>query len=202
VRGSSRTEVVNVFNTLFTERELAEDAAGRWWMFLVTGIGWLVFSLLVFQWDYTTVYAISILFGIVALVAGINEFFQIVVSSTGWKVVHGILGVLYVIVGVWALVNPRSAFTTLAALVAFFLLFKGIFDLTVAFMTKDEFDLWWLQLILGIVEILLAFWVSGSFRTSAIFLVAYVGIIALSRGITELFVAFKLRGLQKRLATV
>ena len=69
-------------------------------------------------------------------------------------------------------------------------------------MTKDEFDLWWLQLILGIVEILLAFWVSGSFRTSAIFLVAYVGIIALSRGITELFVAFKLRGLRKRLATV
>jgi uncharacterized membrane protein HdeD (DUF308 family) len=192
--------VVNVFNTLFTERELAEDAADRWWMFLVTGIGWLVFSLLVFQWDYTTVYAISILFGIVALVAGANEFFQIVVSSTGWKIVHGILGALYVIVGVWALVNPRSAFTTLAALVAFFLLFKGIFDLTVAFMTKDEFDLWWLQLILGIVEILLAFWVAGSFRTSVIFLVAYVGIIALSRGITELFVAFKLRGLQKRLA--
>ena len=191
-----------MFNTLFTERELAEDAAGRWWMFLVTGIGWLVFSLLVFQWDYTTVYAISILFGIVALVAGVNEFFQIVVSSTGWKIVHGILGVLYVVVGVWALVNPRSAFTTLAALVAFFLLFKGIFDLTVAFMTKDEFDLWWLQLVLGIVEILLAFWVAGSFRTSAIFLVAYVGIIALSRGITELFVAFKLRGLRKRLATV
>jgi uncharacterized membrane protein HdeD (DUF308 family) len=202
VRGSSRTEVVNVFNTLFTERELVEDAADRWWMFLVTGIGWLVFSLLVFQWDYTTVYAISILFGIVALVAGINEFFQIVVSSTGWKIVHGILGVLYVIVGVWALVNPRSAFTTLAALVAFFLLFKGIFDLTVAFMTKDEFDLWWLQLILGIVEILLAFWVAGSFRQSAILLVAYVGIIALSRGITELFIAFKLRGLRKRLATV
>jgi uncharacterized membrane protein HdeD (DUF308 family) len=195
-------EVVKVFNTLFTERELVEDAADRWWMFLVTGIGWLVFSLLVFQWDYTTVYAISILFGIVALVAGINEFFQIVVSSTGWRIVHGILGVIYVVVGVWALVNPRSAFTTLAALVAFFLLFKGIFDLTVAFMTKDEFDLWWLQLVLGIVEILLAFWVAGSFRTSAIFLVAYVGIIALSRGITELFVAFKLRGLHKRLATV
>jgi uncharacterized membrane protein HdeD (DUF308 family) len=202
MRGSSRAEVVNVFNTLFTERELVEDAADRWWMFLVTGIGWLVFSLLVFQWDYTTVYAISILFGIVALVAGINEFFQIVVSSTGWKIVHGILGVLYVVVGVWALVNPRSAFTTLAALVAFFLLFKGIFDLTVAFMTKDEFDLWWLQLILGIIEILLAFWVAGSFRQSAILLVAYVGIIALSRGITELFIAFKLRGLRNRLVRV
>jgi uncharacterized membrane protein HdeD (DUF308 family) len=189
-------------DTVFTERELAEDAAGRWWMFLVTGVGWLVFSLLVFQWDYTTIYAISILFGIVALMAGVNEFFQILVSSTGWKIVHGILGVLFVVTGVWALVDPRSAFTTLAALVAFFLLFKGIFDLTVAFMTKDEFDLWWLQLILGIVEIVLAFWVAGSFRQSAILLVVYVGVIALSRGITELFLAFKLRGLRKRLATV
>ena len=132
---------------LFAERELAEEAADRWWMFLVTGIGWLVFALLVFQWDYTTIYAISILFGIVALVAGANEFFQIMVSSTGWKIVHGILGVLFVITGVWALRDLRSAFTTLAALVAFFLLFEGIFDLTVAFMTKDEFDLWWLQLI-------------------------------------------------------
>jgi len=187
---------------MFEEREILEEAADRWWIFLRSGNAWLVFSLLVFQWDYTTVYAISILFGIVALVAGVNEFFQIVVSSTGWKIVHGILGVLYVVVGVWALVNPRSAFTTLAALVAFFLLFKGIFDLTVAFMTKDEFDLWWLQLVLGIVEILLAFWVAGSFRQSAILLVAYVGIIALSRGITELFIAFKLRGLRKRLATV
>ena len=191
-----------MFNTVFAERELVEDAADRWWLFLVTGIGWLVFSLLVFQWDYTTIYAISILFGIVALVAGFNEFFQIFISSTGWKIVHGILGVIFIIAGVWALVDPRSAFTTLAALMAFFLLFKGIFDLTVAFVTKDEFDLWWLQLILGIIEILLAFWVAGSFRQSAILLVVYVGVIALSRGITELFVAFKLRGLRNRLATV
>ena len=170
-----------MIDRLFAERELAEEAADRWWMFLVTGIGWLVFALLVFQRDYTTIYAISILFGIVALVAGANEFFQIMVSSTGWKIVHGILGVLFVITGIWALVDPRSAFTTLAALVAFFLLFKGIFDLTVAFMTKDEFDLWWLQLILGIVEIVLAFWVAGSFRQSAILLVVYVGVIALAR---------------------
>lgn len=173
-----------------------------WWLMLITGISWILVSVILLRFDYTSVSAISILFGIVALVAGANEFFQIMVSSTGWKIVHGILGVLFVITGVWALVDPRSAFTTLAALVAFFLLFKGIFDLTVAFMTKDEFDLWWLQLILGIVEIVLAFWVAGSFRQSAILLVVYVGVIALSRGITELFIAFKLRGLRNRLVRV
>jgi uncharacterized membrane protein HdeD (DUF308 family) len=85
-------------------------------------------------------------------------------------------------------------------LVGLFLLVKGIFDLTVAFVTKDQFELWWLQLVVGIIEILLAFWVAGDFRQKAILLVIYVGIVALSRGITDLFLAFKLKGLRRRLA--
>ena len=80
-------------NDLFSEREVLDEAADKWWLFLITGIAWLVFALLVFQWDYTTVSAISILFGVVAIVAGVNEFFQIGVSTTGWKWVHGVLGV-------------------------------------------------------------------------------------------------------------
>ena len=185
---------------MFAERELVEEAAGRWWMFLLSGIAWLVFALVIFQWSYTTVYAISFLFGAIALLAGANEFLLLTVSTAGWKVVHVILGVLFVIGGVWALVHPHNAFATLAALVGFLLLFKGIFDLMVAFMTKAYFELWWLQLVIGILEIVLAFWVAGSFRDSAILLVAYVGIVALTRGVTELFLAFKLRGVHRRLA--
>jgi uncharacterized membrane protein HdeD (DUF308 family) len=119
------------------EREVLEEAADRWWVFLVTGIGWLVFALLVFQWDYTTVYAISFLFGAIALTAAANEFVSIAVSTTGWKFAHGVLGVLFVIAGIWALVHPHAAFTTLAALIAFLVLAKGIFDVTAAFVTKS-----------------------------------------------------------------
>jgi uncharacterized membrane protein HdeD (DUF308 family) len=184
---------------LFAEREVVEDAARHWWLFLLTGIAWFIFALLVFQWDYTTVYAVSYLFGVVAIIAGVNEFIQIAVSTTGWKIVRGILGVLFVIAGIWALVHPRNAFATIAALIGFFFLFKGIFDFTTAFLTKSEFDLWWVQLVVGIIEILLAFWVAGDFRHQTILLVVYVGVIGLSRGITELILAFKLRGLQKEL---
>jgi uncharacterized membrane protein HdeD (DUF308 family) len=186
-------------DTMFEEREVLEEAAGRWWLFLLTGIAWLVFALLVFQWDYTTVSAISYLFGVVAIIAGVNEFFEITVSTTGWKIVHGLLGVLFVLVGIYALWHPYDTFATLAALVGLFLLFRGIFDVTVAFVTKDEFDLWWLQLVAGLAQILLAFWVAGDFKEKAILLVVYVGIVALMRGITELFLAFKLKGLQRRL---
>jgi uncharacterized membrane protein HdeD (DUF308 family) len=187
-------------STIFGERELVEDTARYWWLFLLTGIAWFVFALLVFQWDYTTVYAISYLFGVVAIIAGVNEFLQIVVSTPGWKIVRGIVGVLFVIAGIWALVHPRNAFATIAALIGFFFLFKGIFDFTTAFLTRAVFDLWWVQLVVGIVEILLAFWVAGNFRQQTILLVVYVGVIGISRGITELILAFKLRELRPRAA--
>jgi uncharacterized membrane protein HdeD (DUF308 family) len=171
-----------------------------WWVFLLTGIAWLVFAILVFQWDYTTVYAVSYLFGFVALIAGLNELFSLGIWTTGWKILHAIVGAIFIVAGIWAIVHPHNAFATLAALVAFFLLFKGIFDIMVSFVAKQAFELWWLQLVLGIIEVLLAFWVAGDFRKKAILLVVYVGIVALTRGITELFVAFKLHRLKKELA--
>jgi uncharacterized membrane protein HdeD (DUF308 family) len=191
---------MSTMSVMFDEREIVEDVASRWWVFLVSGIAWLVFALLVFQWDFTTVYAISILFGIVAIAAGVNEFIQISVSTSGWKIVHGILGVLFLIAGIWALVHPHNAFETIAGLIGFFFLFKGIFDLTVAFATRPVYELWWIQLVVGTVEILLAFWVAGNFREKTILLVVYVGVIALTRGITELIFAFKLKGLRRQLA--
>jgi uncharacterized membrane protein HdeD (DUF308 family) len=189
---------MSALDTLFDERDLVADAARHWWMFLLTGIAWLVFALLLFQWDYTTVYAVSILFGVAAIFAGANEFGQVAVSTRGWKIVHGIVCVLFVSAGIWAIVRPHTAFATLAALIGFFFLVKGVFDLTVAFITREIFDLWWLQLIIGILEIVLAFWVAGAFQRSVVLLVVYVGIVALSRGLTELFLAFKLKDLNRR----
>ena len=187
-------------NEMLGSREVLEDTADRWWIFLITGIAWLVFALVVFQWDYTSVSAISYLFGVVAIVAGVNELFAISISTRGWKWAHALLGVLFIAVGIWALFHPYDTFKTLAALVGVFLLIKGIFDITVAFVTKEEFELWWMQLVIGLIEIMLAFWVAGNFREKAILLVVYVGIIALARGISEIFVAFKLKGLRRRLA--
>ena len=62
----------------------------------------------------------------------------------------------------------------LASLVAWVLLFKGIFDIAVAIVTHETVRLWWLGLIIGIVEILLAFWAAGYFRGSALLLVVWV----------------------------
>jgi uncharacterized membrane protein HdeD (DUF308 family) len=191
---------MSTIDNMFEEREVAREAARWWWVFLLTGIAWLVFSLIIFRFDITSAASIAVLFGVVAIVAGVNEFMAMGVSTTGWKIVRGLLGVIFIIVGIFAFIEPGSTFTALASVVGFFFLFKGIFDITVAIATKGEFDLWWLQLVVGLIEIGLAFWVAGSFREKAILLLVYVGIVALSKGITEIFLAFKLKSLQRDVA--
>lgn len=189
---------MSTIDNVLEEREISRDAAGWWWLFLITGIAWLVFSLILFRFDITSVGSIGILFGVVAISAGVNELLALAVSTTGWKIVHGLLGIAFVVVGIFAFIEPGSAFVALASVIGFYFLFKGIFDIAVAIATRDEFELWWLQLIAGLAEIGLAFWVAGNFREKAILLLVYVGLVALSRGITELIVAFKLKSLQTR----
>ena len=190
---------MSTLDNMFEEREVVREAARWWWLFLLGGIAWLVFALVIFRFDITSAASVAILFGIVAIIAGVDEFMAIGVSTTGWKIVHGILGVIFVLVGIFAFIEPGSTFQALAALIGFFFLFKGVFDIAVAFATKGENDLWWLQLVVGLIEIGLAFWVSGSFRDKAILLLVYVGIVALSKGITDIMLAFKLRSAKERI---
>jgi uncharacterized membrane protein HdeD (DUF308 family) len=190
---------MSTLDHMFEPREVAREASRWWWVFLLTGIAWLVFALVIFRFNITSAATVAILFGVVAIVAGVNEFMAMGVSTTGWKIVHGILGVIFIIVGIFAFIEPGTTFEALAAVIGFFFLFKGIFDIVVSIATKGEFDLWWLQLIAGIIEIGLAFWVAGDFREKAILLLVYVGIVCLSKGITELFLAFKLRSLKHAL---
>ena len=117
--------------------------------------------------------------------------------TTGWKVVHAGLGVLFVVAGILALIRPYDTFATLAAIIGFFLVFKGVFDIVVSLVTKDDIPIWWLQLVVGIVEVLLGFWAAGNFRGSAFLLVVFVAASCLARGITEIILAFNLHGLKK-----
>jgi uncharacterized membrane protein HdeD (DUF308 family) len=180
------------------ETEVRREAGRYWWLFLLTGILWLVVSLIVFRFSYTSVSSIAYLFGVVAIVFGVNEFFAIGASSTGWKFVHALIGILFVVAGVIALINPFETFAALAGLMSFFLVLKGAFDIVVSFATKGDIPVWWLQLIVGIVEILLGFWAAGYWGREAILLVIWVGAVCMARGITEIILAFKLHGLQEK----
>jgi uncharacterized membrane protein HdeD (DUF308 family) len=175
--------------------DIAPEGARYWWLFLVTGTLWLLFALIVFRFDLDTVTAVGIAVGAVCIAVGVNELIAIRVSSGGWKVVRGVLGVLFALVGVVALAYPDRTFVEVAAIFSFFLLLKGGFDIMSALLLRREADLWWIALIVGVVEILLAFWAAGNFGREAVLLVVWIGAAALARGVTEIVLAIRLREL-------
>jgi uncharacterized membrane protein HdeD (DUF308 family) len=181
-------------------REAAEEAARFWWVFLVTGITWILVSLIIFRFDYTSVSSIAYLFGVVALFFAVNELMAIVGATSGWKILHGLLGLACLVVGVIALINPTDTFEALAGLMSFFLVIVGVFDIVVSLATKDEIDFWWVTLLAGLAQVLLGFWAAGYFGRSAFLLVIWVAATCLARGISQIVFGFKLHGLKKDLA--
>ena len=164
-----------------------------WWWFLVTGVSWLLVSLILFRFDLTSLAAVGVLLGVVLLMAGANEF-ALSAMRVGWRWFHVVLGVLFVIGGIWCFVRPIGGAVELASILGFLLLFKGSLDLIGSFMVKEVSEVWWLGAITGALEILLAFWVSQSFiQTRLTLIVLWVGFTALFRGISEVVLAFELR---------
>jgi hypothetical protein len=183
------------------ERAAARSLAGAWWLFLVTGILWLLVALIVLRFNLTSIAAVGVLLGVILLMAGMNEFLMMAMPGLGWRWFHAILGVLFVIGGFWAFIHPIDAFWELAAILGFLLVLKGTFDIVTAVMMREVNDIWWLGLVIGILEVLLAFWVSQQyFAPRAAIILIWVGFAALFRGVGEIVTAFELRSTKKDLA--
>lgn len=175
--------------TLAVQRQIST----AWWLFLITGIAWVLIAFMVLAVDPTTPAMIGYLAGFVLIMAALNEFMT-VPFVPAWKWLHIVLGVAFFVVGILALLDPFQTFGILALLIGWYLLFKGIADMTVSIVARDELPLWGVGLASGILEVAIGVWALGYPGRSAWLLIIWVGIAALVHGITEIALAFTLRG--------
>jgi uncharacterized membrane protein HdeD (DUF308 family) len=168
-------------------------ASRSWWLLLVTGIAWILLSIIVFRFDYSTVEAISVLFGVLVLATAANEILVATMSSGARRVLHLVLAAVFTVIGIVAFFHPGDTFVGLAAVVSFYLIFRGSFDIITAISDSSPASNWWLQLISGMAELLLGFWAAGSWGLSTVVLVSWVGAAAFLHGIGEIVGAFRLR---------
>jgi uncharacterized membrane protein HdeD (DUF308 family) len=178
------------------ERTLAR-VLPPWWLMLITGIGWILVGLIVLRFDYTSVSAISLLFGFVALAAGVMEIMVMILAAGWWKLFHIVLAIVFIVTGIVAFVHPGDTFKALAAVFSFFLIFAGTWDIIVSISTRHEIEVWWLQLVGGIIELALGFWAAGYYGRSAVLLVAWVAAFAVIRGVRDIVLAFRVREVQR-----
>jgi len=55
------------------ERLVVRQAARYWWVFLVSGIAWLIIAWIVLRLNETSVTTVGVLLGVVFVVAGVNR---------------------------------------------------------------------------------------------------------------------------------
>ncbi len=171
--------------------------AGPWWLFLLTGIAWLIISVMVLRFTPASITTVGVLLGVLFLLAAVNEFF-IAAMGQSWRWAHILLAVFFVVGAIWAFARPFNAFWSLASVLGLLLIFKGTLDIIGAFETKDINSAWWLGLVAGVLELVLGFWVSQQrFPARGALLLLWVGFFALFRGISEIVVAFELRSRQR-----
>jgi uncharacterized membrane protein HdeD (DUF308 family) len=141
--------------------------------------------------------AISLLFGFVALGAGALEIGVTLMAGGWWKLLHALLALVYIVAGIVAFIHPGDTFAALAAVFSFILVFAGTFDIIESIGVRHEIEVWWLQLVGGIIELALGFWAAGYYGRSAVLLVAWVAAFAIIRGVRDIVLAFRVREIQQ-----
>lgn len=163
-----------------------------WWLLPTIGIAWIVLSVVILRFDYTSVGAVAVLFGTYCIIAATTQTMIAAVSSfTGLRIAHGVLAALLVVTGVAAFANFAATFDTLTALISFYFIIRGCFDIVMA-CAANMLSGWWVLLICGFAEVGLGFWAAGSWSTSVAVLVAWVAAAALVRGIGDIALGFQM----------
>ncbi|HXK14809.1 MAG TPA: DUF308 domain-containing protein [Gaiellaceae bacterium] len=177
---------------------LIERMTRYWWLVLLTGVAWIAVAAIVFRFDYASVAAIAWLFGWVAIAVGVSELFVASMAQGWWRILAFVFGLIFVVVGVVAFFKPGGTFVGLAAVISFYFVFAGSWNLVTALWTRVVNEAWWVQAGSGLLELGLGFWAAGYWSRSATLLVAFVGAMALLRGINEIVLAFRLHDLHSR----
>ncbi|WAL68288.1 DUF308 domain-containing protein [Amycolatopsis cynarae] len=175
-----------------TGNPVAGAVRPAWWVPLVLGGAWLVFSLAVFQFDRASAWALSVVTGLTFIAMALCELaYSALPSGARWW--HPVLAAAFFALGLVALVWPQPTFHALIRIVAWFLLVKGGSDLVAALARPGGNGPWWLRLVLAAAAFGIAFWAAGSPAYSAAALVLWVGLSALLRGVSDILLAFELR---------
>jgi uncharacterized membrane protein HdeD (DUF308 family) len=187
-----------VTTTLGREPTDLIDQVGRHWGWVLAyGILTLLAGVAVLAWPSETLLVIAVLFGVQLIISGIFRFVGALASDDltgGTRVMLALLGVLSIIIGLWAV---RHAVLTLVALIVFlgiFWVINGLIEIFTALSHRDMPDRGW-SVLMGVLSAIAGIIVLAYPGLTLVGLAVILGIWLLVFGIMEIVAAFRLRRL-------
>jgi uncharacterized membrane protein HdeD (DUF308 family) len=168
-----------------------------WGLYLVAGVLWVLYGMLVLSLRPAAVTSLALLAGIAFILGGISQIFH-ATRVERWPLLWVATGVLGIAAGIVAILWPGPTLMVLAMFVAWYLVFSGVFSMIASFMSHRR-RMWWVPLLIGALEIVLGVWAIGSPGRELLLLVNLVGFGMVLYGVTEIFAAFNVRRLPEML---
>lgn len=171
---------------------------GRHWGWVFSfGIITLLAGIFVLAWPGATLLVIAVLFGVQLIVAGIFRFasaFAVDDASGGTRVLFALLGILSIIIGLWAVRHVLLTLLALVVLLGIFWVVNGTIELFSAMSHRGMPDRGWTAAI-GVLSILAGIVVLIYPGPSLLTLSIVLGIWLLVYGIMEIMAGLRLRRL-------
>jgi uncharacterized membrane protein HdeD (DUF308 family) len=177
-------------------QDMAAAAFDFWWLWLVTGILWILASLVILQFDGASITTVGVIFGCMFVFAGAQE---VTAGALGGPLrwLRFTFGALFICAGIVAFINPEETFAGFADILGFLLLLVAVWWIVEALSVRGDNPVWWIGLISGLLMLAVAFWTSGQFFIEKAYtLLVFAGIWALLHGITDVMKAFAVRTLR------
>ena len=179
------------------------DMLGRlgrhWGWVLFFGVITLVLGILALAWPGHTLIAIAVVFGVQLVVMGVFRFvasFAYPDLSGGTRVLYALLGVLSLIIGLYALRHVLITIVALALLLGIFWVVSGTTELFTAISQRELPNRGW-NIFSGILGIIAGIILLVYPAISVLALAVVVSVWLIVYGAMEISVAFQMRSLAR-----
>ena len=190
-------------NTAPNRPALAKAAQGAralckrtWWVFLIGGIAAVVFGILAFMQPAGALLVLAIYFAAMVLVDGAVNAWGALTNrdKDGW-VIMLLLGVIGVVAGGYALLNPALSVTAFILVVAFTAIFFGVLLLSLGFKIRKETEREWILYLNGAMSLLFGILIVARPAAGGLSVVYLIAFWAILLGALKIWFSFKVKNL-------
>jgi uncharacterized membrane protein HdeD (DUF308 family) len=172
-----------------------------WWVFLVGGLASVAFGVLAFLQPGIALFVLAMFFAAYVLVDGALNAIGAVQNrdKDGWWIML-LIGLLGLVVGAFALVNPPVSILAFLFLVALEAILLGVLLLVLGYKVRQATDKEWILYVTGALSILFGVLVIARPATGSLTVVYMIAAWSLVTGILKILFAFRVRSLPDRAA--
>ncbi|MCE3284201.1 MAG: hypothetical protein K0R70_457 [Steroidobacteraceae bacterium] len=165
-----------------------------WWVFLVSGLASIAFALLAFAQPVTAWLVVAVFFAAAILVDGAVNVVGAVQhrEKDGWWILL-LIGVLGVLVGGYALLNPRVSMAAFVYLVAFQAILLGVLVAVLGYKVRAATQREWILYVTGALSILFGLLIVANPAAGGVSVIWLMASWAFVTGVLRVVFALRIR---------